>query len=513
MKHSLFKTAGLIAFFTILSKMVGFVRDLFIASAYGATMVSDAYFYAYQIPALALVLLGGMGGPFHSATVAFFTKNITNITEKIPEKSLKIFNSFVTSSALFFGVLAILVFLFSDQILNVIAAKATTDLTAISSQLLKIMSPVVLIGGIIGIFYGVSVVFKQFLIPSISPIFMSSSIILALLLFPHDPCGLVLAYGFLIGAIAQFAFQLIPAVQNGIFYKPNFNFLNSDMSKISEVLFPAILGSTIGQVNIYIDMFFTSGLQEGAWSAITYSNRLFQFPTGVIVTAFLVPLFPMFSTFVGKQDWSSLKEYFHKGINTLWFLAFPIFVFILLFAQDVIFVLFERGAFDAYDTLMVTEALLFLSISIIPYVARDTLTRVFYSFDDSRTPFFVAALSILVKIIMNFILVERFGIAGVTASTATVAFFNMIVLAFLVKKKIDFDYKKFLSPVLKTSFASIIVFVVGYFLKNQFIFETKLLVLAKMLTIFIICLTLYLVLAFALKIPATQEVLNRLKKN
>lgn len=512
MKTSLFKTAGLIAIFTILSKVVGFIRDLFIAGSYGATMVSDAYFYAYQIPALALILLGGMGGPFHSATVAFFTKNIENITEKIPSKSLKIFNSFLTASIFVFGLLAILVFIFSDQILSVIAAKASVDLVAISSQLLKIMSPVVLIGGVIGIFYGISVVYKNFFIPSISPIFMSSSIILALLIFPHDECGKVLAYGFLVGAILQFSFQLIPAFRNGIIFKPNFDVLNSDVSKISEVLFPAILASTIGQVNIYIDMFFTSGLQEGAWSAISYSNRLFQFPTGVIVTAFLVPLFPMFSTFVGKKDWNSLKEYFHKGVNTLWFLAFPIFIFILLFAHDAIYLLFERGAFDSYDTLMVTEALLFLSVSIIPYVARDTLTRVFYSFDDSRTPFMVALLSILVKILMNSLLVERFGIAGVTASTATVAFFNMILLACLVRNKIKLDYKKFILPTIKICFASLVMFAIGYYLQTQFIFDSKLLVLAKLLSIFVICSLVYLSLAFILKIPATQEVVSRFKK-
>lgn len=513
MKVNLFKTAGLIAFLTILSKIVGFARDLFIANAYGATTVSDSYFYAYQIPALALILLGGMGGPFHSATVAFFTKNISDISCKIPENSLKIFNSFVTASALVFGILAILVFIFPEQILNVIAAKASPDLVVISSQLLKIMSPVILIGGIIGIFYGISVVYKNFFVPSLSPIFMSSSIIIALALFPHDPSGKVLAYGFLVGAIAQFSVQLIPVIKNGLLFKPNLGFLQGDVDKISEVLFPAILGSTIGQINIYIDMFFTSGLQEGAWSAISYSNRLFQFPTGVIVTAFLVPLFPMFSTFVGKKDWGSLKEYFHKGINTLWFLAFPIFVFILLFAQDAIFILFQRGAFDSQDTLMVTEALLFLSISIIPYVARDTLTRVFYSFDDSRTPFFVALASISVKMIMNFLLVERFGIAGVTTSTAIVAFFNMGVLAFLLRQKIALNYREFIVPMMKIALASVVVFCVGFSLKNSFIFETKMLVALKLFVIFIICSSLYIALSFAMKVPATQEILLRIKKN
>jgi putative peptidoglycan lipid II flippase len=144
-------------------------------------------------------------------------------------------------------------------------------------------------------------------------------------------------------------------------------------------------------------MFFTSGLEDGAWSAISYGNKIFQFPTGVILTALLVPLFPMFSSFVGKQDFESLKQYFHKGLNSLWYMSFPLFALMAIFAYDSIKFLFQRGAFDSHDTYLVSQALFFLSVSIIPYVARDAVTRVFYAFNDSKTPFIIAIFSILVK--------------------------------------------------------------------------------------------------------------------
>ena len=113
---SLLKAAWLIAFVTIISKLVGFIRDICIANYYGAGLVSDAYFYAYQIPSLALILMGGVGGPFHSATVSVFAKLI-NTEDKCPsEKVNKLFNTFLTSSFIFFLLLAGIIFVFSDEI-------------------------------------------------------------------------------------------------------------------------------------------------------------------------------------------------------------------------------------------------------------------------------------------------------------------------------------------------------------------------------------------------------------
>ena len=105
---TILKAAWLIAVVTVISKLVGFLRDVIIANYYGASVVSDAYFYAYQIPALAVILLGGIGGPFHSATVAVFTKIVPNLKEKPPEVAEKLFNTFLTASFIFFTILTII---------------------------------------------------------------------------------------------------------------------------------------------------------------------------------------------------------------------------------------------------------------------------------------------------------------------------------------------------------------------------------------------------------------------
>ena len=119
-ENSLLKAAWLIAFVTIISKFVGFLRDICVANYYGASMVSDAYFYAYQIPSLAIILMGGVGGPFHSATVSVFAKMVNPNGEKPSEEVNKLFNTFLTATFIFFAILAVLIFIFAEPILQFI---------------------------------------------------------------------------------------------------------------------------------------------------------------------------------------------------------------------------------------------------------------------------------------------------------------------------------------------------------------------------------------------------------
>ncbi len=456
-KNSLLKVSIMIALVTILSKFAGFFRDVMIAKSYGATLVSDAYFYASQFPALAIILLGGLGGPFHTATVAVFSKLIPNINSKPSEKVIKIFNSFVTLTGLFFAILSLIFWLFAPQIIDIIAANGSIELKTLAANHLKIMSPIIFIGGIIGIFYGISNVYKEFFFTSLSPAILSIVVIISLLIIPPDNSGYVLVWATLGGSLGQFIFQLPVFFKAGFKYFPVFDFNSEGLKKIGEILFPAILGTTIGQINIYIDMFFTSSLQEGAWTAIAYANRVFQFPAGILITAMLVPLFPMFSKFVGEKDFYSLRKYFHEGLNSLFFLAFFLTIFILTFTQDIVTILFQRGNFDINATLMVSEALFFITLSLIPYMARDTITRIFYAFDDSKTPFVVAICSVLIKILMNIIFVKTLGIGGIMLSTTLVTLFNAILLGMLIRnKKIYLNYTGFLKPIGKMLLAALI---------------------------------------------------------
>lgn len=515
---SVLKAAWLIAMVTVLSKLVGFLRDVVVANYYGASLASDAYFYAYQFPALAVILLGGIGGPFHSAAVAVFTKIIPNLKEKPPEVAEKLFNTFVTTSFVFFTVLTLLCFFFAQPIMSLIISDGSPELINLASTHLRIMCPALIIGGLIGIYYGILVTYKEFILPSISPIIVSVVIMGTLFVTGGDKSGVVLAAATVVGALCQLLLQIPRVRQLGFRLRPNFNVVNNQNYKnILELLFPAVLSSTIGQIHIYVDMFFASGLQEGVWTAIGYANRVFQFPVGILVTAFLVPLFPIFSRLVSENDMQGVKTYFNKGVGVLFFAAIPIILGILLVGLDGIRLVFERGAFDNRATFLVTEALWFLSVSIIPYVFRDSITRVYYSFNDSATPFKVALSSIALKVFLNMLFISylHMGIGGITLSTSLVTLFNATALGVLISKKIKMDYGILFKNLLKMCCAGIITLVVcylGVITFDKFVELPKYIQeITKILSIGTLCIGLYTWLNIIFKMDYAQELIDRVK--
>ncbi len=513
-ESSLLKAAWLIAFVTVISKFVGFIRDICIANYYGAGLVSDAYFYAYQIPSLAIILMGGVGGPFHSATVSVFAK-LVNPDDKIPsEKVNKLFNTFLTATFIIFALFSLVIFIFSEQILSFIIHSDNQQLVSIASNHLKIMTPVILIGGIIGIYYGLLITYRYFLLPNISPVLMSLSIIIIIACVKRDNFGTALAIATTIGAFLQF-FAQFPAVKKlGFKIKPNFNFKNNpEFKNLIELVFPAALSSTIGQIYVYVDMFFASQLKEGAWTAIGYANRIFQFPVGILATAFLVPLFPIFSRLVGEKKYNDIKYYFHKGIGLLNFVSIPIMFGIILLAYDVVQLVFQRGEFDSNATYMVSQALIFLSFAIIPYVFRDSVTRVFYSFNDSKTPFLVAFSSIILKFILNALFIEKLGIAAITLSTSLVTLINAILLGCILLKKINLEYKIYFINLFKMLAAVVLSFIINLIIYNNWIVESSnwFMLAVKTLIILVLCMSVYTVFAVLFKVEYVGELLERIR--
>ena len=514
---SVLKAAWIIAVVTIVSKLIGFVRDIIIANYYGAAMVSDAYYYAYQIPSLSLILLGGVGGPFHSATVAIFSKLIPNLQEKPTEHVNKLYSTFMTATIIFFLALSVIMFIFPRQIMGLIISGGSPDMINLAATHLKIMTPLLVIGGIVGIYYGILIIYRQFMLPNLSPIIMSLAIIGVVIAAPSDQKGYALAWATTIGAILQLIIQYPNIRKLGYKLKPNFAFTNNpEFKEICELLFPAVLSSTVGQIHIYVDMFFTSSISEGAWTAIGYANRVFQFPVGILVTAFLVPLFPIFAKLVADKDYNGIKNYFNKGVGVLFFGAIPIIIGILVVGMDAVRLVFERGLFDEKATFMVTEALWFLSVSIIPYVFRDSITRVYYSFNDSKTPFVVAFSSIVLKLVLNYILISKmhFGIGGITLSTSLVTLFNACVLGFFITKKMDMDYKSLFINLFKMVVAGAITGVICYLCAFEF---DKLIHLAKVpfeiikiTFIAIVCMVVYIPLNLLFKMEYAGELFNRL---
>jgi putative peptidoglycan lipid II flippase len=511
--RNIFKIAGLMGLITVLSKVLGFARDMVIAQAYGASLTSDAYFYAYQIPAITFIILGGLGGPFHTVTVSIFSKANTQ-AGRAPDEFERALNSFMNITGLGFLAVTVMVFFNADLLAKLIAMGGSPELHSQIADQLKIMSPIILIGGIVGILFGISNVYDKFLITAVSPTISSIVTIVAVLFAGGHYGGLVLAWSTLIGSALQLVAQIPAYFDTGYKYRFDLDWNNPSVKKIGEILFPAILSCSIGQVNVYVDMFFASQLPEGSWSAIGYANRIFQFPAGTLITAMMISIFPAFSRLVGQQDWQTFRTLFHRGISILLLASFPVLVLLTVFPHEIIKVLFERGVFDANDTLMVANALFYLSFALIFYVGRDTLTRVFYAFDDTKTPFIIAIVSIIAKGLLNLVLVKPFGIAGICISTALVSGLNGLLLAFLVRKNISLGYRQMLPNFCKILVATAAM--TGFVLASKLLLGHALGVdkLHLMINVAVSCTLggiLYFAMAVWLKVETAKEIADSMK--
>jgi len=428
----LLRAGTLIALLALLSKGIGFLREAVIFPIFGAGAARDAYAIAYNgLPALALILLGGLNGPFHLATMACVTRmRAAKDESSIPGVLL----SLMALTAVGMGLLALAVGLGAPAVIGVIAPSADPEVVRLAVSLLRIMSPLLLIGGLLGVFCGISNVQDRFALPSLSPI-LSSLAIIGAVLFWRTPESL--AWGTLLGGTLQLLAQAIPVLRGWpeLGGSGAMKFAKLSHPAIAEtlrMLVPAMASSSIGTLNVMIATAFASGLAVGVISRFNAANLLIQLPLGIMLTALLVPMFPLMTKAAAEGDGEGLKTWINRGFQTIVIAALPMTGLLIVLGESIIRLAFERGAFSVVDTRETALILGILAVSIAAYAVRDLFTRVFYAKNQSRTPLLVTAVSVATTFFFCWLLVGRFGAAGLAAATAAVTFTNLLLLgAFL----------------------------------------------------------------------------------
>lgn len=499
-KRSLGKIFGVVAILTVLSKVMGLVRDMVVNSTFGLAAI-DPWFYAQLLTLNVLVLFGGLGGPFHSATVAILTPRKSDPTAG------HLMAQIFAITILILSVITAIVYVFAPQLIHVIAPAADVTRTTMH---VRIMSPLIVLAGIVGLSYGILNVYDKVFWPSFSPAIASIAIIVAALFFKDD-LGLCLAVGSLLGAIGQALAQLPGVLTSPLSWRLRLT-AEDGLRQYATMLWPATISTSIGQLNTWIDSWFIpkigknkeNGTQtepqsepsqsqsqpspvesstapseshavsaaanerNGAWSAIGNANRLIQLPLGVLITAMIVPILPRFTEQVVEGRIDDLKSELRRALRFLWFLSLPMAALFIAIPRPIVQLLFERGKFTESDTSMIVAALLFLAPSIFFYVARDLITRVFYAHQDSKTPYYVAMVAIVIHLILNYFLVSPLGISGIALAYTLMTIFNLSCLSFFARKKIgNLGFTKLIKPVVVMLLASAACGCVAYWLQSQ----------------------------------------------
>ena len=440
--RSLVNIAGIVAIATLISKVFGLVRQQSIAAAFGVGPTVDAFSYAYVIPGFLLILLGGINGPFHSAMVSVLSKRDRNDAAILVETITTIIGGALL-------LVSVLVFLGADILIHLIGPGLEADTRAIAVQQLRIMSPMAMLAGLIGIGFGTLNSADHYWLPSISPLLSSSTVlvglgILVLVLGDNitDPRyamigGIVLAASTLGGAVVQWLAQLPVQWKAGLGrLRLRFNIHEPGVMDVLKVMGPATFASGMMQINVYTDLFFASSMPQAA-AALNYANLLVQTPLGIISSVLLVPLLPVFSRLADPRDWPELKERVRQGLFLTALTMLPLGALMMALAFPLVRVVYERFAFDAEASRLVSSVLIAYGIGMFVYLGRDVLVRVFYGLGDADTPFKISVVNIFLNALLDFILIQLFGVPGLVLATVGVNLISMVALLWFLDRRLQ----------------------------------------------------------------------------
>ncbi len=516
-KQSLGKTFGIVAVLTVLSKCAGLVRDIVVLQAFGTNYLSDAFNNATLFTGNILILFGGLGGPFHSSAVAVLTPR-----KEDPDSGRMMVQIFL-ATMIFLILPSVAIYVFAPNLIQLIAPSSALaeahrqEYWNETVRQIRIMLPLVAISGFVGLSYGVLNVYNKIFWPSFSPAIASLAIIIAVFFF-GDSAGIVcLAWATLAGAIGQAVVQIPGMLKTPL--KWSFSrVMHPGLKEYLVMLGPAAFSTSIGQISLYVHLYFTSTIQEGGWTAIVNANRLIQLPLGVLLTAMLVPILPRFTEQVAANRIDDLKLELSKALRLLWFLALPIAGLLMAIPAPIIRLLFERGKFTTHSTEMVTTVMIFLAPGIFFYLARDLITRVFYAHQDSKTPFLIALAAIALQTLLDWLFVFQLktGIAGIAIATTLVTIFNLFALTFFARKKIGrLGTTKLVNPTAIMILASTVCGAVAWFISNQTIAILPQNFVGQLISLSLAGgsgLAAYLLICMLFKLEEPSSVANRLLK-
>jgi len=444
------------------------LRDMAFAYFLGAAGLMDGWVIAFKIPNLARRLFGE--GAASSSLIPVYSEQL----QKDPEAAKKLACTVVT---VIFILLAGIVLLGEGIIWGYYRFFSIYPSTDLKLALSGIMLPYTIMICVVAILAGILNAHRHFAMPAAAPIVLNIFIIGSLCIggwgFGIKPGSLVfiVAAAVLVAGLAQLFMQLRPLRTRGVFIRPAWQVRSEAFRKIIVLMGPMILGLTVTQINTLADDFIAlwfSGSQEkgeifsllgreirypmweGAVSQLFYSQRLYQFPLGVLGISLATAIFPVMSAEAARKDFDALVRTISRGIRGAVFVALPATAGLLLVRNLVISVIFERGRFTGSDTTLTAGVLLFYSLGL------------FYSMQDSKMPARSALVAVCVNIVLNLTLIWFMGTAGLALSTALCSYLQVAILVLALRRRFGSSIlDDMLTTLFKTLTATILMWIAG----------------------------------------------------
>lgn len=430
---NLLRAVGTVSGMTLLSRITGLARESLKAMAFGAGADMDAFEAAFRLPNILRRMFAE--GAFAQAFVPIFAEYRRRRGE---DETHALVSRVATLLTIVLLVVTALGVVAAPWLVYALASgfSKTPGKVELTASMIRIVFPYILFVSLVSLSGGVLNVYRRFAIPAITPVLLNLAIIgAALFLAPYfDPPVKALAWGVLIGGVAQLAVQVRPLLALHMLPVPRVDWSDPGVRRVLRAMAPAVIGVSAGQITILVNTQLAAALGDGRISWITYADRLMEFPTAMLGVALGTVLLPSLSRHHADADPAQYSSLLDWGIRLSFLLALPAALGLWLLSIPIITTLYEYGRFTAQDALQTRTALLGYSVGLLGLVVVKILAPGFYARQNIRTPVKIAFVSVLVGLSLSLVLMQFLGHAGLTLATSLGACVNALLLFVFLRR-------------------------------------------------------------------------------
>jgi putative peptidoglycan lipid II flippase len=432
------KSAGTVGIAVMSSRVLGLIREQIFAGMFGAGTAYDAFVVAFRIPNLLRDLFAE--GALSAAFVTVFSDYDTNKTER---QTWQLASNVLVFFAIALSIITLLGIYMAGPIVSLMAPDFSLipGKVSLTTKLTMIMMPFLVFISLAAVIMGILNTKGRFFVPAMASTFFNLGSIVGgvglAFLLPRfgQPAIVGMAIGTLVGGILQLGMQIPSLLRTGFSFRFHLNLADPGLRRILRLMIPATIGLSATQVNIFINTSFASSCAEGSVSWLQYAFRLVQLPIGVFGVAFSIAAMPVLARHAARKDIQGMRETLVSSLTMVFCLTIPATAGLILLAEPIIRLIFERGAFTGADTAATAQALSLYAIGLFAYSANKILVPVFYALDDTKYPVIASFIAVIANILIIFATIGSFQHKAIALSMSCTMLLNFLFLSAILYKK------------------------------------------------------------------------------